>query len=192
MNEIYESYYKELDPEKRLEILNSLPESENKDFLKKIHHDRYTNPQKPNQKKVDWWLWRCVCLTMLTQRGGLFKNFTKRELNDIFQELHMNDSFSQEQNDFLYHEYKNTARRYLSTCKTDGYASGFLGLKRATEDEKIYKACEDIFMMSEGIAIKGKCQEKMKLWCDAFYSELMNYDSSCRDNYEAIKRRFKR
>ena len=197
MYEIQESlstYYNELDPAKRLEILNNINDlrPEIYDFIRALYQERHTDPQHPEKKNVDWWLWRCVCLSMLFPRRKLFRKFVSRELRDILNELHINDSdlYSNEQKAILFHEFKNLARRYLLTCKADGYGSSFMGLKRASPEEKVYKACEEVYFMSTGIAKAANLQEKMSLWCEAFESELMNFDILCKEFFEKIDAKY--
>ena len=197
MYEIQESlstYYNELEPAKRLEILNNLHDlsSEDFDFIRALYQERHTDPKHPEKKNVDWWLWRCVCLSMLFPRRKLFRKFVSRELDDILKELHMNDIdlYSQEQRTFLFHEFKNLARRYLSTCQSDGYGSSFMGLKRASPEEKIYRACEEVYFMSKGIAKAAKLEDKMSLWCEAFESELMDFDILCKEFFEKIDSKY--
>ncbi len=194
MHEIDErlaAYYNELEPSKRLNILEDLRENlqpEVYEFAREIYSQRHTDPKHPNKPNIDWWLWRCVCLTMIFPRRRIFKKFTSRELNAILREVHVEDcdSYNDSQKALLFHEYRNLARRYLSTCRADGYASAFLGLKKATPEEKVYKACEEIYFMSSGIAKAAGFEAKMSLWCEAFRDELMDYDPLCREFFERI------
>ena len=186
MYELHESlapYFAELDPKKRLAILDSLPESEEREFLRELYNDRYSDHEGKGRKSVDWWLWRCICLQQLYNRGGFFKRFRKREVNMILHELRIDDA---EHSTYLYHEYRNTARRYLSTCKSGSYASRFMGFRQASDDEKVLRACADIWEMSKGIAKTEGIEDQMRIWCEAFRDELMDYDSVCREEYERL------
>ena len=189
MYEIHESlapYYAELDPKKRLEILESLSEFEDSDYLHNLYHDRYSDHDKRGRKNVDWWLWRCICLQQLYNKGGFFKRFRKREVSAILKELRTHDS---EHSAYLYHEYRNTARRYLSTCKSGNYASRFMGFRQASDEEKVFKACEDLWQMSRGIAKSEGVEEIMRVWCEAFRDELLEYDTVCREEYDRLDKR---
>ena len=197
MYEIHDSftpYFAEIDPKKRLMILNSLtsteflrelPESEGADgdYLHSLYHDRYSDHDHRGRQNVDWWLWRCICLQQLCNKGGFFKRFRKREVSRILQELRADDT---EHSAYLYHEYRNTARRYLSTCKSAGYASRFMGFRHASDEEKVLKACEDIWQMSGGIAKSEGVEEQMRVWCDAFRDELLDYDTACAEEYARL------
>ena len=170
----FREYFNELDPAKRLELLDALTDDEDTQLLRRLYSERYI-------KEKDHWLWRAICLQMLYGQWRLFKSSRNKEARGILRELHTEDD-----NCFLYHEYRNVARRYLSTCKCSGYASSLMGLKTASDDEKIIKACLDIWQMSEGIARQENLRDNMKLWIKAFYDELVNYSSICRQEYERL------
>ena len=183
-----ENYYSELDPKRRLEILDSLTDSqcENLNFIREVYNNRYSDHDRKKRKNVDWWLWRCVCLQILYGRGKIFRKSRDREVLKISNELLM-ESNSQYKN-FLYYEYRNVAKRYLSTCKDGNYASGLLGLRKADDDEKIYRACKDIYEMSKGIAKSSGHLEKMSLWCEAFHDEIIEYSPLCSAEYQILDR----
>ena len=186
MYELHESlapYFAELDPKRRLEILDSLPESEATSFLRELYHDRYSDHENKGRKNVDWWLWRCICLQQLYNKGSFFKRFRKREVETILRELRTDDK---PHASCLYHEYRNTAKRYLSTCRGGNYASRFMGFRQASDDEKVLRACDDIWQMSAGIARTEGVQERMRVWCEAFRDELFDYDSICREEYSRL------
>lgn len=175
------AYYSELDPAKRLELLDSLDAPE---FVRTLYHERYSDHEKKGRKNVDWWLWRCICLQSLYNRGSFFKSFRTREMNAIISELFMTDG---EHTAYLYHEYRNLARRYLSTCRGGGYAARFMGLRQATEEEQVLRACADIWEMSAGIARKTGNREKMQVWCEAFRDELFEHAEICREEYSKLE-----
>ena len=179
-------YFREIDPKKRLVILDSLPESGAVDFVREVYNDRYSDHEGKGRKNIDWWLWRCICLQILYGRGRFLLKFRDKEVTAIISELRMNDT-DESHRAVLYHEYRNTARRYLSTCKSGDYASGFMGFRKASDEEKIIKACADIWQMSGGIAHSSGNDSAMLLWVEAFRDELMNYDDICREEYKKLR-----
>ncbi|MBQ3449272.1 MAG: hypothetical protein IJG34_05185, partial [Synergistaceae bacterium] len=62
LQEYLHAYYDEIDPKKRLEILDSLHEDENTNYLHALYQNRYSDHDNKGRKNVDWWLWRCICL----------------------------------------------------------------------------------------------------------------------------------
>ena len=166
----YSAYYNEIDPKKRLIILDSLPEDGADTFVREVYNDRYSDHEGKGRKNIDWWLWRCIC----------------REISTIIAELRMNDS-DEVHRQHLYHEYRNTCRRYLSTCRSGSYAARFMGFRQASDEEKVLKACEDVWQMSAGVAKKTGNTEAMKLWIEAFRDELYDYDDICREEYMKLQ-----
>ena len=140
----YSAYYNEIDPKKRLVILDSLPEDEADTFVREVYNDRYSDHVVKGRKNIDWWLWRCICLQILYGRGNFLRRFRDREISTIKAELRMNDA-DEVHRQHLYHEYRNTCRRYLSTCRSGNYASRFMGFRQASDEEKVLKACEDVW-----------------------------------------------
>ena len=185
----FKPYYDELDPKRRLEILNKISENEifSLDFLHHLYTERYSDHDNKGRKNVDWWLWRCICLQQLYSKGKFFKKFRDSEVEKILNELQMNDK-EKNHEIFLYHEYRNLARRYLSTCRHSNYASRFMGFQRASDEEKIMQACADVWQMSKGIARSAGVEEKMLLWNEAFRDELMNFNPLCREEYSRLNK----
>ena len=175
----YSQYYSEIEPKKRRAIL---PENE---FLRELYDDRYSDHEGKGRKDVDWWLWRCICLQILYNRGSFLRRFRDKEISAIISELRMNDEVHEA---YLYHEYRNLCRRYLSTCRSGSYASRFMGFRQASDDEKVLRACADVWQMSAGVAKKTGNFEAMKLWIEAFRDELCEYDEICREEYERLDR----
>lgn len=188
LQEHLKKYFDEIDPLKRLEILDSLHEDEDTNYLHALYINRYSDHENKGRKNVDWWLWRCICLHQLYGRGKLFRRFRDREVNAIITELCMHESSHMA---MLYYEYRNVCRRYLSTCKSGNYASSMMGFKKANDEQKVIRACSDIWQMSKGVAISAGVEDKMHLWIEAFHDELMNYDSICHDEYERLDSRRK-
>ncbi len=171
-------YYQEIDPSKRKALM---PDDE---FVRELYDDRYSDHERKGRKDIDWWLWRCICLQILYGRGNFFRYFRDKEVVKIIDELRMNDT---EHREILYNEYRNVCRRYLSTCRSGNYASRFMGFRQASDEEKIIKACSDVWQMSEGIASSAGKPQEMRLWIEAFRDELFAYDDICREEYERLR-----
>ena len=171
-----ENYFNELDPKVRLEILENIND-ENINFIREVYNKRYS--------KNDKWLWCCMTLKILYGQGGFFKKSRNKEILKITNELLMNDTETSHKN-ILYNEYRNVAKVYLSTCKDSNYAASMLGLHKADDDTKIFRACQDIYEMSKGIAKSSGLLEKMNLWCEAFYDELIEYSPICKAEYQRL------
>ena len=192
--EAWAAYYEELDPGKRLSIYTSLEDSESPldNFRRDLYRQRYNDPKHPD-RRVDTWLWKLVYLPGLYKRRVLLKNPLRHEMESTVKELHLEhpENLPEDQREALYLEFCNTARRYLSTCGGERYASRFMGLKKATEEEKRKQACEEIWMASRGLALTVGLEDQMKLWSDALYKELLEYDPSARKHYEELEEQFR-
>ena len=62
-----------------------------------------------------------------------------------------------------------------------------MGFRQASDEEKVLKACEDVWQMSSGVAKKTGNSEAMKFWIEAFRDELYDYDDICRDEYKRLE-----
>jgi len=87
-------------------------------------------------------------------RRKFLKGALKKELEGTLQDLHLErpEALSEMEQTVLYLEFRNAARRYLSTCKGSRYAHRFWGLKAASEQDKRDRTCEDIWSASRGLA----------------------------------------
>ena len=57
----------------------------------------------------------------------------------------------------------------------------------SSDEEKKQKACEEIWIIARGMPIAFGEEERMKIWSNALYDELMQYDESLRTYYEALE-----
>ena len=179
-------YFREIDPKKRLVILDGLPESGAAGFAREVCNDRYSDHEGKGRDNIDWWLWRCICLQILYGRGNFLRYFRDKEIAAIIGELRLNDT-DESHRACLYHEYRNVCRRYLSTCRSGNYAARFMGFRQASDEEKVLRACADVWQMSEGVARKTGNESAMMLWIEAFRDELYDYDDICREEYERLR-----
>ena len=185
-------YFAELDPDKRQEMLNGIADSDiDSDitaFCRKMYKRRYTDPKDPGHR-VDNWLWKIVYLPGLYSKRGLLMRIVRKEAADAVSELMLKDpdSYSNTEKSLLYLEFRNAARRYLSTCSSDRYGSRMFGLKRSTAEDRKYKAAEDIWRASAGLASAAGEEQKLEIWCTALRDELYQYDSACQTYYEEFE-----
>lgn len=184
------AYYKELEPQKRLEIFNALAQRGEKDlaFRRKLYEERYRDPKHPD-RTVDLYLWKCVYLPGLYKKRRIPFSGFRQEVEKTLEELHLDapETLSEAEKTALYLEFRNAARRYLSTCRSERYASRLMGLKKATAEEKRRRACEEIWMMSRGLALASGKEENFKLFSNALYEELLRFHPDCRDLYALLE-----
>ena len=183
-------YYAELEPDERVKLLDAVPEDTDwpLDFCRRVFRLRHTDPKHP-EHQVDNWLWKCVYLPGLYQRRKSLKKQVRREAGELLRDLLLDGSepLGEGERAALYWEFRNTARRYLSTCKSGRYAAKFLGIKKASEREKKEKACREIWQMSRGIARAAGQEEALSLWCGAFRAALLEFDPALEARYEELE-----
>lgn len=192
----WDPYFDALDPEGRLALLDILADldGETAAFCRTLYQERYTHPKQPG-RTVDNWLWKLAYLPGVYKgRKFLGRGSLRRELADMRKELHLDDwpGLGGTERAALYREFRNTGRRYLSTCKDPGYANKLLGMKKATEQEKLDHACEDIWMASKGAARAAGLEDVFQPWCSALYTELLAWDPGGGRRYEELDEHFKK
>ena len=191
MEQRWTAYYDTMDPRERLEILNQIEAEQAGDpllpFRRTLWRERYTDPKHP-ERTVDQYLWKCVYLPGLYKRRRFLRRPLKREIEKTLEELHLADpdSLSEGEQEALYLEFRNAARRYLGTCRGDRYGRTLLGLKKADEARKLEKACEDIWTMSRGLALTTDKEYQMQIWCDALYDEWLDFSPQAEALYEKM------
>jgi hypothetical protein len=178
ISKTFGSYFEILSPRDRRLMFEELsgPDDETGEFCRQLYRERYQDKKEP-ERRVDNWLWKIVYLPGLYKKRKVVRGAIHREMDKTLEELHLQspDELTDIQKTILYHEYRNAARRYLSTCSGAGYASKLFGLKKATDEEKKKRACEDIWMASRGVALASGEEERMSLWCEALHDELISY-----------------
>ncbi len=188
----WQAYFDELDPRLRLVRFNILArrQEEQTGFCRSIYEQRYTDPRHPD-RPVDTWLWKIVYLPGLYRRRKMLKKALRREMEQTARELHLTDpsALSDLERGVLYQEFRNTARRYLSTCRGSRYGRKLMGLKPATPQEQRDRACEEIWTASRGLAREAGMEENFALWTDALRAELAEYDPEYWHHYEELDRR---
>jgi hypothetical protein len=191
----FETYFEILSPRDRRLMLEQLTEldEETQEFCRTLYRERYQDKKDP-ERRVDNWLWKAVYLPGVYKKRKLLKSAIKNEVKGTLQDLHLEnpDALSETEKDILYLEFRNVAKRYLSTCNGVNYGNKLFGLKKASADEKKKKACEDIWMTSRGVALASGEEERLRLWCDAFYDELMTYYPGGKEYYNELERSFRK
>ena len=187
-------YYAEFQPQKRKEILKenllNLEDDGTFAFRDQLFEERHQDP-KDSSRLVDVYLWKFAYLPGLFKKRNafLFSQGFQREVQQTLVEFHLSElaELTEGEKGVLYLEFRNAAKRYLSTCRSDRYGRKLLGTKSSSMDEKVELACSDIWSMSRGIALASGFEREMELFCDALRDELMCYEPQCREIYEKLE-----
>lgn len=190
-----DKYFEILSPRDRRLLFEELTDldEQTQEFCRTLYRERYQDKKDPD-RRVDNWLWKAVYLPGVYKKRKLLRKAVINEVKGTLADLHLEnpEKFSEAEQTLLYREFRNVARRYLSTCNGVNYGSKLLGLKKASEDEKKRKACEDIWMASRGFALASGEEKRLSLWCDAFLDELMEYYPAGKRVIEELENNFKK
>lgn len=195
LNRSFGKYFEILSPRDRRLMFEKLTEIDEAtgEFCRMLYRERYQDKKDPD-RRVDNWLWKAVYLPGVYKKRKMLGKAISNEVKGTLMDLHLEnpDELSETEKNILYHEYRNVAKRYLSTCSGANYGSKLLGLKKASAEEKKKKACEDIWMASRGFALASGEEERLSLWCDAFHDELMDYYPEGKRVIEELEKNYTR
>ena len=187
LSERWRSYFAELEPDVRLDILDADGKADAEAaFLRKLYRERYRDPKDP-ERMVDNWLWKFVYLPGLYKKRRVSKTAFKTEVERTLNELHLNDRLTETEAQALHWEYRNAARRFLGTCLGDRYGSRLFGLKKASVTEKKEKAAAELWMMSRGIALASGKTVTMEPFAEALSEELALFYPDYRKVYDQLE-----
>ena len=190
LNALWTDYFLELDPARRRELLNALIDAgaETTVFCHRLYRERYRDKKDPD-KQVDNWLWKLVYLPGLYRRRRGLSKPIRHEMEGGFRELHLDewDRLTEDERHVLTMEYRNAARRYLSTCRGARYGSKLLGLKKANEAQKLDRAALDIWSAARGLPEKAGLGTAFRPWSEALLAELTIFDPACERRYRELE-----
>ena len=189
---VWSAYYEELEPQKRQTLLDEALRTEDDGanaLRRQLFAERYG---VKNKRMQDAFLLRCLLLpSRYEQRHTLFSGF-ERETRKLLSAFHLDaaETLSEAERAALYWEFRNTAKRYLETCRSESYGKKLMGLLQASYEEKVAKAVEDVWTMSRGVALASGHEEQLRLFCDALHDELLLFDPLCAALYDERERKY--
>lgn len=195
LSKSFGNYFRILSPRDRRLMFEELTgiDDQTREFCRTLYRERYQDKKDP-ERRVDNWLWKAVYLPGLYKKRKMLRKAIANEAEGTLKDLHLEepDKLSENEKNVLYNEFRNVAKRYLSTCNGVNYGSKLLGMKKASDAEKKKKACEDIWMASRGFALASGEEDRLRLWCDAFYDELMEYYPFGKSYYQELEDNFRK
>ena len=173
LNDLLESYYEEIDPAKRRNILDAyIAAAGGSDpaasYRKALYEYRYVDPADP-QKKLDRVMLAFLDFLYLYRSSRVLPGRYVKEVQatikalELDEKVHADPLFAEA----FGMEIRNAARRYFETCKTDGYHRKFFGITASKPEEKEKQRCIDVWRMSYGLAERLGLEEEMDLFCRA-------------------------
>ena len=173
LNDLLESYYEDIDPAKRRNILDEyIAAAGGSDpaasYRKALYEYRYVDPADP-QKKLDRVMLAFLDFLYLYRSSRVLPGRYVKEVQatikalELDEKVHADPLFAEA----FGMEIRNAARRYFETCKTDGYHRKFFGITASKPEEKEKQRCIDVWRMSYGLAERLGLEEEMDLFCRA-------------------------
>ncbi len=148
-------YYKETDPIKRKEILDTLPaDACSLNQQKQLHalfDLRYASNGKGGYNDRFIGAWMELKIVIENRVGGLAKRRNSRQVSKALQTLCLNrtDEFDR---DILYHEMCHLVSLYIYACSTDStYGSLLWGMGKISDDKLQAKLAADLKQVKETI-----------------------------------------
>ncbi len=175
MNEIWKEFYEELEPQVREEIYASIIEENGNvgSYVKTLMNKRYHNPKDPeNRYPFDLFLQQCVVLPMVYKRRRVFFFNVKKQAKLSLAALTLDVEHTEAEKEALYWEFRNTAKRYFTTCQGAMYGRSMFGTKMASSSEKRSMMLQDAWRMSKGIGKISGMEEQFMLFSQAVRDEL--------------------
>ena len=168
---IWEPFYAELQPAKRMQLLKEILEQypdENTDAvsLRRLLIQKRYGSDAPTGNESDRFLLSILDLIHLYETTSHFKWLAKKNTQKALAALGVYDSrFLQEDaKALLFWEITNALRRYFATCQGAGYHRRFFGLMNSSEDEQASYTLVCAWNMSEGLSRRLGLEAEMALF----------------------------
>ncbi len=187
-NNGWNAYYQETDTAKRKSILDRLLQELPDDGANKLRAALFQERYPESMGGRDAFLMRCRYeLSLYHQKDALFTSIG-RDTRKTVTQFHLDhpDALSEAEKSALYHEFRNIARCHLKEAEDPNYGSRLFGFLKMKEEQKRQRLCEEIWSMSRGAALYSECGKKLRIYCDAFHDELMDYDPSLNEQYDRL------
>ena len=177
IDEGWEAYYLETEPERRREIWKDLAKEADDTVTMlrgRLWERRRLDPKNP-KGLADRMLWQCVNLAELYSVRLMRRRTAQKE---VLEALH---SFGQEEavacgeagENAYYYEIRNAARRYLKTCQNPEYRRALFGLLSSGEKDRKNQMARDVWQMTEGVAGRFGLEHEMRFWTAAIQDEFI-------------------
>lgn len=175
---LQQTYFNELDPELRLEVLKRYRESHPQDadlvLYQKLWDLRYTDPKNPKQR-VDSFLWQIINLMCLYRVSRFFSKGTEKEISAAMKTLGFSEAagYGDAGRETLYLEFRNAARRYFGTCDHKAYGKKLMGIVTMNDKERREKMAREVWQLTEGLSDRFETGGDMALFCKAVRDEFV-------------------
>lgn len=177
LNDLLESYYDEIDPARRLAILNEyLAAAGDSDpaaaYRKQLYEYRHVDPANPG-RTMDKFMLAFLDYLYLFRNSAFLPARNVKETTKILKGLEQDERVH---TDPLFEEafsleVRNAALRYFDTTKTERYHRKFFGFVASKGDEREKQRCIDMWRLSYGLAERLGLEKEMGVFCQAVSDE---------------------
>ena len=187
----WNTYYTELEPERRLRLFEELcmtePDDGANEYRRLLFSRRYEEPKTPGTY-VDRFLFQCVNMVQIYKSARFFRGSARREVQQTWEDFLFNlaGDFGEPGEKALYWEIRNAAARYFKTCQSDSYGRSLFGFLRSGDTNRLERMCTDAWEMSAGVSARLGEKERMKIWNMAVKDACFRADPGAQQRWEEI------
>ena len=187
----WNEYYRELEPERRSQILERLlsqePDDGSDSSRKRLFALRYLSGEDP-KPSVDRYLWQCVNFAQIYDTSRIFRKNGRREAERFLKEngYHELIEAGPEGEKALYWEIRNAAKRFFTTCSGSGYRRALFGLLSPREEDQKQQMTLDTWKMTTGIGERLGMSDTLNLWTKAVMDEYRLTDPQAEDRMRTL------
>lgn len=189
-----QQYYRELDPEKRWQILQREPDSEEKERVQELYLLRHRNAKNGERTtEQDHYLWFLVTLSI---SGSKRPFFVKSEAGRVLRELRKlkgtkksGDPDSDPADVLFQKEMKNAAARFFSVSSQESGGRKLFGTVRGDENLRLSDQCVDAWRLIYGAPMYLNLEEELLPVSEAVRDAYYASDDRARQRLEELDRK---
>lgn len=193
----WNEYYRELEPERREQILNRLlqeePDDGSNSFRKRLFALRHLSGDDP-KPSMDRYLWQCVNFAQLYDTSRVFRRNGRKEAQRFLSENGYLEAVAggPEGEKALYWEIRNAAKRFFKTCSGTEYRRTLFGLLGPGSADQKRQMCIDTWKMTEGIGERLELSDTLSVWMKAVRDEYRLADPAAEERWQEVASTYSR
>ena len=190
-SDLWNDYYAELEPSKRRQMFPEILAQVEDDGLGQLRKDlfdlRHTDPKDPSNE-VDLFLWEIVVLP--AYKDSMFKKLAKKQMDRTMHNLGFDlaEKYGEKGKTALYWEFRNTAERFLMTCRSSSYGKKFFGFIATDDKDRQLKCTRDIWMMTSLVPRRMGMEKELEVLTEALKDAFFLSDPEAQERYENLEK----
>lgn len=191
MSASWMEYYREPEPQRRRELLDTLCASEPDDgangYRRQLFEARHADPGQPGML-VDRFLYCCMSFIQYSRNSRIFRGYAVRQVKRALKAMQFDGAkaLGEAGEAALYWELRNAAARYFSCCEGPGYHRQMFGLIPSSEAGRRDRLCRDVWQMTRGVTRTTGLDEALAPWNRAVLDAYFALDGEARQRFEAL------